>query len=410
MEQVNAFQMPVCVELATKLGPKLFRKTVLKTGTINYMGKQINFDTNMLQNYVDNFNAGAKDQVPFVLVDASNRHVDLPERYRGEIKGLEVSKDGKRLDAVLEMTGSGAKLIEDNPKLGVSIRAVDRLERPDGLTFGPTIEHVAGTLDPKINGLGPWIPVELSNPTANVIDLSGTDEVSNNTEDKKESLMASLTDEQVQKLLGLLEGSEEAPDKGKKNKKVTHSEADDDENDEQGLESDSATDDELKDVASPVDEDEDENEDAPQLVNASNVDLEALELANARIDAQAVELARLRTEADRTRYESERQEMWSKFNLPPRIVDLARPLLEGSSNVVELSNGRKVDGGQIIRKVLHEFGTLMARLDLSNELGSAQEADEHSEAERVKSREEFLKIAGAQLRGNTGGAARNGGN
>lgn len=222
--------------------------------------------------------------------------------------------------------------------------------------------------------------------------------------------MASLTDEQVQKLLGLLEGSEEAPDKGKKNKKVTHSEADDDENDEQGLESDSATDDELEDVASSVDADEDENEDAPQLVNASNVDLEALELANARIDAQAVELARLRTEADKTRYESERQEMWSKFNLPPRIVDLARPLLEGSSNVVELSNGRKVDGGQIIRKVLHEFGTLMARLDLSNELGSAQEADEHSEAERVKSREEFLKIAGAQLRGNTGGAARNGGN
>jgi hypothetical protein len=408
MEQVNAFQMPVCVELATKLGPKLFRKTVLKTGIINYMGQQINFDTDMLNQYVDNFNAGAKDQVPFVLVDASNRHVDLPERYRGEIKGLEVSKDGKRLDAVLEMTGSGAKLIEDNPNLGVSIRAVDRLERPDGLTFGPTIEHVAGTLDPKINGLGPWIPVELSNPTANVIDLSGTDE-STTTDEKKESLMASLTDEQVQKLLGLLEGSDEAPDKNKKNKKVTHSEADDDE-DEQGLESDSATDDELEDVASSVDADEDENEDAPQLVSASNVDVEALELANARIDAQAVELARLRTEADRTRYESERQEMWSKFNLPPRIVDLARPLLEGSSNVVELSNGKKVDGGQVIRKVLHEFGTLMARLDLSNELGSSQENDEHSEAEKAKSREEFLKIAGAQLRGNTGSAARNGGN
>jgi hypothetical protein len=408
MEQVNAFQMPVCIELATKLGPKLFRKTVLKTGIINYMGQQINFDTEMLNKYVENFNAGAKDQVPFVLVDASNRHVDLPERYRGEIKGLEVSEDGKHLDAVLEMTSSGAKLITDNPNLGVSIRAVDRLERPDGLTFGPTIEHVAGTLDPKINGLGPWIPVELSNPTANVIDLSGTDE-STTTDEKKESLMASLTDEQVQKLLGLLEGSDEAPDKNKKNKKVTHSEADDDE-DEQGLESDSATDDELEDVASSVDADEDENEDAPQLVNASNVDVEALELANARIDAQAVELARLRTEADRTRYESERQELWSKFNLPPRIVDLARPLLEGSSNVIELSSGKKVDGGQVIRKVLHEFGTLMARLDLSNELGSSQESDEHSEAEKAKSREEFLKIAGAQLRGNTGSAARNGGN
>lgn len=408
MEQVNAFQMPVCVELATKLGPKLFRKTVLKTGVINYMGQQINFDTDMLQQYVTNFNAGAKDQVPFVLVDASNRHVDLPERYRGEIKGLEVSKDGERLEAVLEMTGSGAKLIEDNPNLGVSIRAVDRLERPDGLTFGPTIEHVAGTLDPKINGLGPWIPVELSNPTANVIDLSGTDEESTEVDDKKGSLMASLTDEQVQKLLGLIEGSDEAPDKDKKNKKADHSESDDDE-DEQRPETDSA-DEELEDIAGSVDEDEDENEDEPQLVNASNLNREALELANARIDAQSVELARLRTEADRTRYESERQEMWSKFNLPPRIVDLARPLLEGSSNVVELSNGKKVDGGQIIRKVLHEFGTLMARLDLSNELGSSQEHDENSEAERVKSREEFLKIAGAQLRGNTGGAARNGGN
>src|ERR1700743_1090963 len=129
MEQVNAFQMPVCIELATKLGPKLFRKTVLKTGTINYMGQQINFDTDMLKQYVTNFNAGAKDQVPFVLVDASNRHVDLPERYRREIKGLEVSEDGTRLEAVLEMTGAGAKLIDDNPNLGVSIRAVDRLER-----------------------------------------------------------------------------------------------------------------------------------------------------------------------------------------------------------------------------------------------------------------------------------------
>lgn len=407
MEQVNAFQMPVCIELATKLGPKLFRKTVLKTGTINYMGQQINFDTDMLNQYVTNFNAGAKDQVPFVLVDASNRHVDLPERYRGEIKGLEVSEDGTRLEAVLEMTGAGAKLIDDNPNLGVSIRAVDRLERPDGLTFGPTIEHVAGTLDPKINGLGPWIPVELSNPTANVIDLSGTDEESESAKsDKEREPMASLTDEQMAKLLRLIEGSDEAPDKNKKNK-VDHSESDDDD-DEQRPETD-ANDTELESVADAA-EDEDENEDEPLLVNASNVDREALELANARIDAQAVELARLRTEADRTRYESERQELWSKFNLPPRIVDLARPLLEGSSNVVELSNGKKVDAGQTIRKVLHEFGTLMARLDLSNELGSSQENDENSEAERVRARDEFLKVAGAQLRGNTGGAARNGGN
>lgn len=409
-ETINAYQMPVCVELATRLGPKLFRKTVLKTGKINYLGQEIDFDTATLQQYVDNFNAGAKDQVPFVLVDAKNRHNDLPERYRGEIKGLEMSKDGTGLVATFEMTGAGTKLITDNPNLGVSIRAVDRLERPDGLTFGPTIEHVAGTLDPKVNGLGPWIPVELSNPKVNVIDLTASDEESTEVDDKKGSLMASLTDEQVQKLLGLIEGSNEAPDKDKKNKKKVTDTSDDDENQSEN----DVSDDELDDIARTVDsedEDEDADEDAPQLVDASRDERdEALELANARLDTQAIELARLRVESDRARYEAERQELWSRFNLPPKIVDLARPLLEGSGRVVELSNGKKADAGQVVRKLLHEFGSMMSRLDLSNELGTSQEIDQDDMTERLKQRDEFLKIAGAQLRGNTGGLSLNGGN
>jgi hypothetical protein len=60
--------------------------------------------------------------------------------------------------------------------LGVSARIVENYSRSDGKFFPAAIQHVLGTLDPRIPQLGSWEQVELANnPGTTVYDLSGSD-------------------------------------------------------------------------------------------------------------------------------------------------------------------------------------------------------------------------------------------
>ena len=83
---------------------------------------------------------------------------------------MRAEQDG--LYVVLDPTPRGEQLLRENPMLGVSARIVEQFQRADGKFYPAAIQHVLATHDPRINGLGPWQPIEMSNESSIVIDLS----------------------------------------------------------------------------------------------------------------------------------------------------------------------------------------------------------------------------------------------
>src|SRR5690606_33200449 len=142
------------------------------------------------------------------------------------------------------------------------------------------------------------------------------------------------------------------------------------------------------------DEDQDHNDDEEEegsprggreAVAASNTGGDHLELANAAREEDRRRILELSNQLDAANYEKERDQLVRATGLPPSIIDLARPVLEGSRHVVELSNGSEVDAGEVMRKVLAAVGEKVQLLDLSAALGTDEPTDEDkAAAERRK--------------------------
>jgi len=157
-----------------ELGNRLWRKKVLPVGDVEYKGRLLHFTRDYLGQLVTAFQSRAYDQVPFQLADAQNTHTNDPERTRGEITAMELGDDGLYVTA--ELTPDGEKVLAANPRLGVSARIVEDYARSDGSRFPAAIQHVLGTLDPRIPGLGAWQAIEAATPAPDtVIDLSASD-------------------------------------------------------------------------------------------------------------------------------------------------------------------------------------------------------------------------------------------
>lgn len=170
----EALLTPLREEATVALSRTLFRKQVLPRGSINYKGRTLTFDQQYLSDLARAFRADAFDQVAFLLADKDNAHTMDPERYRGEVKGMELTKDG--LDVLLDLTPEAAELVRKNPKLGVSARIIEDLDRADGKKFPHAIQHVLGTLDPRVTGMSPWQEVSLSEEVGDTLDMT-TEEV-----------------------------------------------------------------------------------------------------------------------------------------------------------------------------------------------------------------------------------------
>lgn len=346
-----AIQAPIIetetVELAA--AANLFRKQVLKCGSINYKGRRLDFTPEYLDGLAAAHAEQAFDAVPFVFTDAANAHTQDPARIRGEILAFERTGDG--LDAIVRVPDpKAAQLVRDFPKLGVSVRIEQPIERADGKTWPAAIQHVLATANPRVTGMRPWEPVDLAVDDLPVIDLSTYDFADGeDTPDDEETVMAdqpsAFTDEETARLRALLAQLDTPTDPPADDGYMLPS------------------DEELAEIAAGLFDEEDE--DAPAEVAASS-DNEALELANSRLDAQAIELAQMRAERDAERYERLRTELATAHGIPPAITELARPLLLGS-HVVELANGGTVDAGEVMRKVLTAVGEHVKLVDLSSD-------------------------------------------
>ncbi len=160
---------PVDASPAIELG-NTWRKRILPVGEIAYQGRTLKFTRGYLQGLVAAWRDRAYDQVPLQFADAANTHTNDPERTRGWITDMQVEPDGLYVTA--ELTQRGQRTLQDNPYLGVSARIVEQFQRADGKFYPAAIQHVLGTLDPRIPGLGAWRSVDMANESSVVIDLS----------------------------------------------------------------------------------------------------------------------------------------------------------------------------------------------------------------------------------------------
>jgi hypothetical protein len=398
---------------AEHTGAQFWRKRLLPVGSITYEGRKIDFTPEYLAGLAGTFHHRAYDQVPFQLAGQDNKHTNDVRAFGGEIAAMTAEPDGLWL--TLSTTDEGSKILHDNPRLGVSARIVEDYQRSDGQFYPAAIQHVLGTLDPRVPSLGPWQAVDLANDGVPVIDLS---EITFDAPDSGGETMPDLNAEQQARLARFLAVPEDQmnallaslgsdggtpgsgaapPARPAAGTELSDAElaelmaaAEELDGDGGG---DALTDAELEELMA------EQGAPAGEGAALSGSAQLAIELANARAEENERQLREITGQLDGQRYEAERHRFMTDYFIAPYIVDLARPLLEGTGHTIDLANGTEVDAGAIIRQVFTEFGKITRMLDLGNEIGSAIAPDEGDQADA--SRAATLATA-ARFRAQTG--------
>lgn len=334
---------PVDLSTATQVGRKTWRKQILPIGSINYQGTRKDFDLPYLKKLTEAFNAGAYDQVPVVFADGQNAHNEDPRNYAGEVKALELADDG--LYGVIEFSDDGAKAVQANPRLGVSARIREMLQKADGRSFGAALRHVLLTMDPKVTGMQPWKPVDLSDyPNEHVLDLS---EFTFGEETEEETMgdtrsdvdLAELTDDEFIQLLDLAGGDEPEPE--------------DDEDDE---DEDEGDEDDLQAVLNDMENDP----------NLEDGDTGTTNLSTSYNDESAEQLRRMQVDLAEQRWENERTKYIDQ-GVPPFLLDLATPVMTSpDAAVLDLADGDTVNATEVVRKMLQSVAGIVP---VNGELG-----------------------------------------
>lgn len=359
---------PVIDSDAIDLG-RLWRKQVLKFGQIRTNdGRMLDINADLANEAVRAYTEGAFDQTPFQLCDGNNAHNSDPERFRGEVKGFEVTGDG--LDMLMEPSAKGAELLKENPRLGVSARIVPDYTRSDGKKFAAAIEHVAGTLNPVVTGMRPWQAVSLSSTdTGQVIDLT-----------REEYVMADPTTEQTQQAPAVQDAAAGTQTTAAAAPAETTAPV----VDEQAATAiaDKLSEEDIAAIAALLQEDdteESETEEEPAMAtaNLSAQAQAAIDLANTTAQAAQDRTAALEVQLANERADREAAN-YLTAGVPPAMVNLARPALSMQGQAIDLSNGSKTDSGAIIRGLLD---AAKGTIDLSGEKGhgdmSADDKQKH---------------------------------
>jgi hypothetical protein len=333
---------------AVELSRTLFRKRVLPIGTINYHGRQINFDRGYLRDLTKSFREGAFDQVPFLLAKDDNAHTMDPERFRGEVKGLELTDGG--LDVLLDLTPDAAELVRQNPKLGVSARIIEGLERAvDGRKFSRALQHVLGTLDPKVTGMGSWQEVSLSEEVNDTIDITNEEVTTlSDTSTQAPPVTANSSTTATPVVTTTTANTPQPP------APPLVSQVEDEDDGVVVDEGEEMSDEELAALASEF-----SNGDARQD--------QAIEMLHAQDKVNAAQIAQLQLELSRQRWVNEAR-LYIDAGVPPVLVQLAGQVLAlPAPPVIELSNREKLDFGVLMRDMLEQTKGF---IQLSQEAGS----------------------------------------
>lgn len=159
-------------------GKTYYKKRILPEGEFQYTPAgstdkvKLDLSATQLGNFVQSFKDKAYDEVPFQF----GKHDNDPSIRKGTLVQVE-HIPGKGVDGYFELDAEAAKYVEKYPNFGVSPRLVLDINRADGKKFAGAIQHVAGTVVPRMTGMGPWQSVTLSeegdtDDETPVIDLS----------------------------------------------------------------------------------------------------------------------------------------------------------------------------------------------------------------------------------------------
>jgi hypothetical protein len=323
-----ALLAPLDRQEAVELSSTLWRKQLLPRGTIDYKGRKINFDDRYLADLAASFRGKAFDQVAFLLAKDDNSHTMDPERFRGEVKGMEVTSKG--LDVLLDLTEEAAELVRKNPRLGVSARIIEGLDRADGMKYPRAIQHVLGTLDPRVTGMASWQEVSLSEEVGDTVDM---------------------TTEEVQ----MSQTTGEAPVTETPPKSDTDSQEHPEPNTVPG---------------------------APDLSNSPTEDEILMDLVpdQPAVDPNLQRIEELELKLAKQEFASEARQ-WIDKGVPPTLVMLAKPVLElPQAPVIDLSNhgGDTIDVAKVLRDILEETTGF---IEMAKERGQGF-SDGDSEADR----------------------------
>lgn len=389
MTAFAALLTPFDTGSAIELGNQLWKKRVLPVGDIEYQGRTLHFTPGYLAGLAQAFRDRAYDQVSFQLADSGNTHTNDPERHRGTIVDVLAEPDG--LWMVLSPTERGEQVLKENPYLGVSARIVEQYQRSDGKFYPAAIQHVLGTLDPRIPGLGAWQTIEAANTPSLVIDLTGASYTGQELDMTTPQQMNTQQQANLSKLLNMdpaaldrLLGQQGAPPAANGNGDghgggLTDTDTDELTDDELAELVDALSDEELAEVEAELDGETLAGMGATGLTAEAQM---AIDLANSRADETERQLGVFQARYEVQEFEVEKRKL-ADAGIPPFITDLARPLLQGSGHTIDLANGR-VDAGQVMRQVLSAVARTAKMLDLDVELGSPMDAPDGAQPDAVQ--------------------------
>lgn len=315
---------------------RLWRKQILPLGSIDYDGRRITFDGAYLDALRQAFDERAFDQVPLQFADATNTHTDDPERTRGEVVALERTPDG--LDALVRLSAAGEATVAENPKLAVSARIVEDLQRADGKRWPKALAHVLATLNPRLTGLRPWARVALNAPDIPVVDLTTTAYHLGGT--------MPLSDDELATLRALMAKADEpgGPPPGPPAPPSAAAPPSED-----GELSDAEVEAILADLL--ADEGAAEGEPAVAGAALSAEARAAIDLANSRADAAVSQVTALANQAAASQWEA-RRAAYLDAGVPPVLLDLAAPVLSVAGAPIDLANGPAQDPRVAVTKML----------------------------------------------------------
>lgn len=360
-----------------KAGKRRFWKQILPVTSIDYNGTKIDFDPNFHKDLKLSFTEGAFDQVPLVFADGDNRHNMDPRNFGGELLDVQYRGSGKKGGTwgLIEADPETAKMLDKNPKLGVSARILQNIRKADGRGFKRAINHVLLTMNPRVSGMEPWQAVDLSEAAdIEVVDLTAAEYTQEGSQmatkttkrrasDKRIDL-SDISDEDFQRLLDLAvdegivdpdgevdeedeeeEVEEETARKPKRRKSKTKITVEEDEESDDG------------------DDDEDDEEDEKSTDLSETV--KRHEQGFSRFEQMRIDLAEEKWGRDRDAYES--------AGVPSFLLDLAEPVLAlPDAMTIDLSEDESIDASKTIRGLLDGVKGI---IDLSGELGHQNDID-----------------------------------
>lgn len=363
------------VELAA--GSGRWRKQILPLRKITYKGRVLDFNRNYLATLADSFKRGAFDQVVTQVADKNNKHNNDPHNTAGELVDVELAADG--LYGVFKPNATGQKILEANPKIGVSARILEGYQRSDGAHFPKALQHVLLTVDPHISGMKPWEQMaELSSELEieTTLDLSGYEEEIEVVDTKTKAAAGG-------------QGTNDEP--------VTLSRAEYTAFTELLAERTAAL--EFADTLDPAEfEDGEEDEDTEDGTEGGDTQTETPavpESVKLTLDAQSARILELTNQA-RAREVEHEVERLGETGLAPAIIEAARPLLGLADATIELSNGDELDVPKTVNSLLQTIVGLAqngeALVNYDKEIGLTA-AEDPQQARRNEMLAEWEKLA-----------------